>query len=368
MKEIDFRMKYGLYYYRNTHNLGDDIWAYAQSKLLPNIDYLIDNTTAYAFESDNHEKVATIIGAFVEPYNFEYSFLWSSDILPFFCGAYFRPTMFELFEKKSMFEFMKAYEPIGCRSTITANMLKSKGIEAYFSGCISLTLPNMGYEKEDYICLVDVSEEMEKKILDQNSNLRIIRTTHNIANIDGHSKLTIYERFQLVEKQLEIYSKAKCVITSRLHAALPCLALDTPTLLVLPNTDKIGVNDITIRIQDFFPMLNYCYEDDFISGSYQYNLNDVPLNPDVHIKYRENILRACGKFIEQCENNTIKTAEYEIDSLTKIKILEEKIIQLKNVVDQKNSIINSVNIEKDKQRKKLLEIQERLRNYETYNE
>lgn len=366
MKETNVQMKYGLYYYKNTHNLGDDIWAYAQSKLLPSIDYLIDNTTAYAFHSVNHEKVASIIGAFVEPYNFEYSFLWSSDILPFFCGSYFRPTMFELFEKKCMIEYMKAYEPIGCRSMVMVDLLKEKGVEAYFSGCVSLTLPKVENEKENYICLVDVCDEVEEKIREKCDGLKIIRTTHTIADVDGHSRLSIYDRFNIVEKQLEIYSKARCVITSRLHAALPCLTQDTPVLLVLPHTDKIGVNDITTRIQDYFPMLNHCHEEDFISGKYEYNFNDVPPNPKIWLKYREGILGSCRKFVDQCENNIF--TDIEIDTSTKIEILENKIIQLKNVVDQKNNLLISAYNDRDRYRQKLLEIQARLRKYETYNE
>ena len=68
-------MKYGLYYYKQTHNLGDDMWAYAQSLFYPRIDYLIENTNIYNFRSEHNETVATMIAAFVEPYNHEYAFM-----------------------------------------------------------------------------------------------------------------------------------------------------------------------------------------------------------------------------------------------------------------------------------------------------
>lgn len=35
-------MKYGLIYYKNTHNLGDDILSYVGKKFLPKVDYYID--------------------------------------------------------------------------------------------------------------------------------------------------------------------------------------------------------------------------------------------------------------------------------------------------------------------------------------
>ena len=35
-------MKYGVIYYNNTHNLGDDILSYAGKQFLPQVDYYID--------------------------------------------------------------------------------------------------------------------------------------------------------------------------------------------------------------------------------------------------------------------------------------------------------------------------------------
>ena len=42
-------MKYGIVYYKDTANLGDDILTYAGTKFLPHIDYYIDRQWIYLF-------------------------------------------------------------------------------------------------------------------------------------------------------------------------------------------------------------------------------------------------------------------------------------------------------------------------------
>ena len=56
-------MKYGLLYYKDTDNIGDDIQTYAQKQFLPRIDYLIDRESLNLFVPNEKEKVATIMNA-----------------------------------------------------------------------------------------------------------------------------------------------------------------------------------------------------------------------------------------------------------------------------------------------------------------
>ncbi|GHV53424.1 hypothetical protein FACS1894216_11390 [Synergistales bacterium] len=50
-------MKYGLWYFKNTRNIGDDIWAYAQFQFYPHIDYLkvSDYLTLHRFVKKTRE-------------------------------------------------------------------------------------------------------------------------------------------------------------------------------------------------------------------------------------------------------------------------------------------------------------------------
>ena len=53
-------MKYGVIYYNNTHNLGDDILSYAGKQFLPQVDYYIDREHLDVFIPNEKEYVATI--------------------------------------------------------------------------------------------------------------------------------------------------------------------------------------------------------------------------------------------------------------------------------------------------------------------
>lgn len=367
-------MKYGLYYFKNTHNLGDDMWAYAQSLFYPHIDYFIDNTSIYKFKSNNSEDVACIFAAFVEPYNCEYSFYPPKNIVPLFVGSYFRPTMHEFMNTRLIGSYLLEHAPIGCRTKELSEMLAKKGISAYFSGCISLTLPDLHKEKEDYICLVDVPEYVSDFVKNKVGNKFILKyITHDIYDIKEHSELPIEKRFEIIKGNLEIYAGAHCVITSRLHAALPCLTQNTPVLLTITNELAIGVNDIQRRVKDFFPMLNHNYYSDFLNDNVDYDFINPPVNPDLYLSYREDLIDRCKNFIEKCELGENSSHQISNDALLKqkdelIDILQEKVRQLKGVVDNKNSCITTLNEKNSTMKSNILTIQSRLRKYEVFNE
>ena len=362
-------MKYGVYYFKNTHNIGDDIWAYAQSLFYPHIDYLIDNTSLYKFRSKNDEDVATIIGAFVEPRNYEWCFLPPSNIIPFFTGAYFRSTMWEFLQNAQIIRYLKAFAPIGTRTTAIAEKFKDLGIDAYYSGCVTLTFPEMKKRSGGYICLVDVPEYVEdyvRKNVGNNIEIKII--THDLPNLGEeiflkHRELSIEERFEKVRELIQIYADARCVVTSKLHCALPCLTQHTPVLLTLPR-DGRGIVDMYERMQCFFELFNMSWYEDFREGAVDYDFKNPPDNPDTYLNYRENLLEHIGKFISDCEKGNITrrkvfNEEERLNILTEI--LEDKVFQLKGVIDSKNKIIE------DKQ-DGILKLQRRLRKYESFNE
>jgi hypothetical protein len=337
-------MKYGLYYFKETKVLGDDIWAYAESLFYPHIDYYIDNTSIYKFRTENGENVATIMSAFIEPINHEWCFLPSSNVLPLFVGAYFRSTMWEYLDNKIVRDYIKAYEPIGVRSTSNVQKFLNYGIEAEFTGCVTLTLPEMEKKVDRYICCVDVPESVISYIRNEVGNQYEIKIiSHEIWKWSEHemieySNFSIDERFEKVKQLLQVYANAHCVVTSKLHCALPCLTQHTPVLLALPADGK-GVTDMQERMSDFFSLFNLAYYDEFMSGKVKFDFINPPSNSNEYMKYREDIKSRINRFISDCENGIIEskmpyTEEKRKDEL--IDILEKKVMQLKHVVDNKN--------------------------------
>lgn len=362
-------MKYGVYYFRNTHNIGDDIWAYAQSLFYPHIDYLIDNTSIYKFRSKNDEDVATIIGAFVEPRNREWCFLPPSNVIPLFVGAYFRSTMWEFLQNEQIIRYMKAFEPIGTRTTTNVPKFTDLGIDAYYSGCITMTLPEVEKRNGGYICLVDVPEYVEdyvRKIVGSNIEIKII--THDLPNLGEelflkHRELSIEERFKKVRELIQIYADARYVVTSRLHCALPCLTQHTPVLLTVPR-DGCGIVEMYDRMQCFFELFNMCWYEDFRNGSVDYDFKNPPDNPNTYLNYRESLTKQIREFISDCEKDNITRKEiFSEEERLRIltEILEDKVFQLKGIVDFKNRVI-------EEKMEGILNLQQRLRKYESFNE
>ena len=80
-------MKYGLIYYRDTDNLGDDILSYAGRRFLPKVDYYIDRESMDVFVPKEKESVAAILNGWYIHYS--YAFPPSPYLAPLWIGARF---------------------------------------------------------------------------------------------------------------------------------------------------------------------------------------------------------------------------------------------------------------------------------------
>lgn len=245
-------MKYGLVYYKYTDNLGDDILSYAAKQFLPNIDYYIDRESMDIFVPNEDEAVAVILnGWFLHIFQ---SFPPSPFIKPLFIGTHFRKDEnlfhdYSYLESKTAKNFLKKYEPIGCRDRNTNEVLNKIGIQSYFSGCLTLTLkPFSDIENNHKIILTDVPKEIETYVKGLLPEKDIITQTHLIP--DEKRGASWQSREQCLEEHLKLYQGADLVITTRLHCALPSIALGTKTILISKYDE-----DWKKRISDF---AEYC--------------------------------------------------------------------------------------------------------------
>lgn len=258
-------------------NIGDYIQALASAQFLPRIDGFIQREDIDEYDGD----VSTMImngWYMIRPKH------WppSKKVIPIFYAFHINAmAKKELLEEKSI-AYLKRFEPIGCRDTNTVQMLKEKGVQAFFSGCMTLTL---GYKyksvkREDKCYIVDAYHNNSKSLLHKlkiikalvfnwkaisliekkkcklssaNRIKRLINTAgFFIDYIKYFTKETLvdaeyicqeseyykknFPNDELLLKEAErliiLYSKAKLVITSRIHCALPCLGLETPVIYV----------------------------------------------------------------------------------------------------------------------------------------
>ena len=133
--------------------------------------------------------------------------------------------------------YLKKYQPIGCRDYNTCRELSKRGVKSYFSGCLTTTL-DIDYKVPDNQRTGDIifcdykfgdykeADNFLKFLKNYNFN-KIKFITHSFTK-----NSTQEQRFNTAKEYLNLYAKAGLVVTTRIHCALPCLALGTPVILV----------------------------------------------------------------------------------------------------------------------------------------
>lgn len=356
-------MKYGLYYTKDTADMGDDLRAYAQSLFYPHIDYKIDSKTVYKFESSASEKVASIFCGLIAPHNYEYAFCPSEQIIPLFIGSYFPSAMFDFLDTSFMRAYLSEYAPVGCRTNELADLFKERGIPAYFSGCITLTLPNLHGEKNDYVCLVDVPDQVSEMIHGKIGSKFDLKYVSHCVDEKTYSEKPLKERFDLVQQTIELYAGAHCVVTSRLDAALVCLTQNTPVFVIEEDSAEWEDRKET-GMRDYLTLFHHNECKEVMNGNVSYDFLNPPDNPNLYHPYRENLTESCKSFVRECEcgnDHSGISSQLSAERKTVIDILQKKITRLKDTVDRKNNHISTL-------KKGVLSAQRKLRKYETFNE
>lgn len=342
-------MKFGLLMEYDTRNIGDDIQSYVAQRFLPRVDYYIDRNHMDEFIPDTEENVATIINGWFLQYTLNWPFSPYIKPLPismhFTNKDWFWDTTDRAYHLQGYgLEYLKSIEPIGCRDSHTVKLLESKGIKTEYTGCMTLTLePFKNIEKQDYICAVDVSDEVVRKIK-ETTDLEVKIVTHTVP--EDYYKLTWEERMRNVEKLLKLYQGAQAVVSYRLHCALPCLALGTPTILL--NEDYR--ND---RFGDYTKYIESCSEEDFIKGKVKYDYRNIPKHSNEWLVLRNELIKKCKNFVNQCEHeeekyeNNISIKDYKEYVIKKSNWLKEACLEsYRRYEDEKDlAIKNKVQFE-----------------------
>ena len=228
-------MKFGLIVEQDTRNIGDDVQSYAAKRFLPKIDYYIDRNHIDEFVPNQEEKVAMISNGWFLQYTLNWPLSPFIKPLPISMHFTYKDWFWDTTDRPYHLQgygldYLKKIEPIGCRDSHTVKLLDSKGVKTEYTGCMTLTIEKLdNVEKQDYICVVDVSDKVVEQIK-KTTNMEVKLITHTVP--EDYYKLSWEERMQNVEDLLRTYQGARAVISYRLHCALPCLALGTPTILL----------------------------------------------------------------------------------------------------------------------------------------
>ena len=253
-------MKKAVIYYKNSDNIGDDIQTYAALQLLGTADYFLDRERLDIADVERNTKLLCNGWFMKEPQH------WPphKDLIPLFISMYIdhKHGCYEAMLSKDLIPYYKQFEPIGCRDKNTLELFKNLGIDAYFSGCVTLTLPKFEGTKSDEILLVDpfvkifdrkyvetqIKRIIPKELADQTTIL-----THHDLNLKN---LTIEKRMEQAEKLLQRFAKAKLIITSRIHCGLPATALGTPVYFMDVGYDRKHSKERLEGLIDLFEVVD----------------------------------------------------------------------------------------------------------------
>ena len=302
---MDKKTEYGLLC-NSSINIGDEIQSIAAMRFLP---------TKYKYihrERVNKARLTKKTKLIMNAW-------WTQRPLTFPPCNLIEPLCISMHFKKSIrnkkipekySKYLKKYAPIGCRDKVTEKWLKENDIEAYFSGCLTLTLVrNPNIKKESYVLGVDLPKKVVEEI-----KKRTNRPVYNISR--KLLPLNFKNRFKLAKVMLHIYQSAHCIVTSRLHAAMPALALETPVLMLDTNDGWLYRDG---RYDGLKELCNIAKEDEFMSNKDVYDFENPPKNPDNYKELREKLIKTCFEFTGYNNQNSLLD-ENTIPSLELLKI------------------------------------------------
>ncbi len=326
-------------------NIGDYVQALASSQYYPRIDGFLDRDEDLK-DYEGEEAKMIMNGWYMHnPKN------WppSDKIHPLFVAFHLNLLAKKELTSPDSIAYLKKHEPIGCRDFDTMNTLKSYGVDAYFSGCMTLTLGKKykSEEKNGSIYIVDPKIKVTTSYL--NLVLALIYALFHLPSIKklmnkkflfwqcGKSRI-IYvvnffkqyskvfdkkillaatyltqespyyqdafkndsERLDEAKRLIKGYAKASLVITSRIHCALPCLGIGTPVIYT-ENDDDAEVSQCRLRgLKNLFNVL-VC-KDNKVEPQFEVkgliNKSNHPENKKDWIPLFEALDKRCTEFMK----------------------------------------------------------------------
>ena len=253
----------------------------------------------------------------------------------------------DLLSERSI-SYFKKHEPIGCRDHFSAQLLNEKGVNAYFSGCMTLTLGQKykDQEKDGNCYFVDAYYDKKINLTNAISSLLTLLGSYNTLNKICKNKYktisiknllktanfyfvygklfsdevltkaifitqqsTIYngfknqELFVQAEGLIKMYAKASFVVTSRIHCALPCLAIENPVYYIENKKQSLASSCRLNGLKQLFNVIG-C-QNNKLSPEFEYDINKklsydhIIKNKKDYLKYSEALISRCKTFLNQ---------------------------------------------------------------------
>lgn len=323
------KIKYGLMgCSRKQTNVGDYVQAIAAKQYLPTVDVYRDREELNTYKG---EEIKMIMNGWYM-HNAD-NWPPSKSIDPLFVSMHINSSVYDGMTRPESINYFKQHQPIGCRDKATANLLQKHGVDAYFSGCLTLTLGKTYIRKEenvtDEILFIDplfhyftlgemfktpqkllsrlkrrrfFEFKLREKIFKTQFSKNFLKKAKFVTQIIPET--TVENNFQIADEYLQRLCNAKFVVTSRIHCALPCLAMGTPVIFLNGGFEGFGdrFNSRFEGLIDFFNRIDISKEGKITRN---FNLHEkidfknFPKNKETHKEYAANLIRSCEGFINE---------------------------------------------------------------------
>ena len=211
-------------------NIGDEVQSLAAAHFVPQVNDFVDRDDVGAIKRCNctvlgnafwrHTSIFPVIGRSAS----------GVELLPI--SVHLNQMDEDQWDKKltdGTAKYLQSRGLVGTRDSWTFNILQKHNVSVIFTGCLTLFLqhPDSDRERSGHIYFVDYSRLVALKLFPISIISRAMSITHG-----GTSDPSNLNRFHTAYKLLDIYARAKLVITSRIHVALPCVAFGTPVIFI----------------------------------------------------------------------------------------------------------------------------------------
>lgn len=233
--------QFGLLTY-GTPNLGDDVQSLAARQYLPQVDRVVDRDRL-----DEVQGAAGSLRTIMNGWYMDEPAHWppSPTIDPLFVAFHLGKHCRKKLLQGKYLSYYREHAPIGCRDHATLAAFQQAGIDSFYSGCLTLTLPGVDNPLREEVIFCDpfgadvkyrfhrsgdaYYDDLIARLVPANVAATAAHVTHEIER-----DMPAQDRYDGAEKLLNRYANAKLVVTCRIHCALPCLAFGTPVLFIIP--------------------------------------------------------------------------------------------------------------------------------------
>lgn len=218
------------------NNIGDVLQGMVAKAFLPE-DALVADREALEDMDKTQEALLLANGWYMHSYD---KFPPPPNVKPVYVSVHVAKATF--LNHKRVRDHFKQHAPIGCRDQKTLKLFLGWGIPAYYSGCLTTTtrqrapINNTG---QGEVLLVDnidtpVPDDVVAK-LEQLLGTSLIRISHDPENIEGSIEEYAERCEAHMDYLLDRYCKARLIITTKIHCALPCLGMGANVILIHHN-------------------------------------------------------------------------------------------------------------------------------------